>query len=69
MRMRERHITKDDVTKCINTGKIIRKYPDDKPFMSCLISSEVCNKILHVVVGYDSITVHVVTTYRPGRRD
>lgn len=68
MRMRQRHITREEVSECINTGTIIRKYPEDSPCVSCLISSEVCNKILHVVVGYDSITVHIVTTYRPGRR-
>ena len=36
-RFYERNITLDDIEKAISSGMIIKEYPYDKPFPSCLI--------------------------------
>ncbi len=37
IRLYERSISIDDIVNGINTGEIIKQYPDDKPQASCLI--------------------------------
>lgn len=37
IRLHERKISIDDIVNGINTGEIIKQYPDDKPLASCLV--------------------------------
>ncbi len=37
IRLYERNISIDDIVNGINTGEIIKQYPDDKPLPSCLM--------------------------------
>lgn len=62
----ERSIKVDDIEKAIMTGEIIKQYPDDKPFPSCLILGiSTKNKYLHVVVGSDGNYLSIITAYYP----
>lgn len=64
--MQERDISRADVKNGITTGEIIEDYPDDYPNPSCLILGyTVNNRILHIVAGYDSINVYIITTHYP----
>lgn len=66
VRLVERHITIDDVINCINTGKIIEQYTNDKPFPSCLILGiAVHNKYIHVVISSDGEFIYLITAYYP----
>ena len=49
IRLFERNITIDDVICCVDNGKIIEQYENDKPFPSCLILGvELKGKYIHV---------------------
>lgn len=62
----ERGIKVDDIEKAIMCGEIIKQYPDDKPFPSCLILGiSVNNRYLHVVVSSDCNNLFVITAYYP----
>jgi len=65
--MREDDITVDDVISTL-TGEVIEKYPDDKPFPSCLIYGQTVNgKPLHVVCAMPKHAdmLIIITTYIP----
>ena len=65
--MFNREITKNDVIESIDNGRIIFDYPDDKPYMSCLILGFVSDKPIHVVFAFDKenkIGI-VITAYIP----
>ena len=66
-RIRERGIVRADVIECIENGEIIKQYPDDTPFPSCLILGHCSmNEPLHIVVGLNADTLCcIITTYRP----
>lgn len=65
-RIQERGISRADVINCINTGEIIEPYPEDYPNPSCLIFGLTLNdKVLHVVAGFDSNFVYIITAYYP----
>ena len=65
-RLVERIISVDDITKCIDTGKIIKQYEDDKPLPSCLISGKSADdKALHIVVSNDEKYIYLITAYYP----
>ncbi len=65
-RMQERDINRKDVRYAIRTGEIIEDYPDDFPNPSCLIFGYTEDKrILHIVVGCDSINIYIITAYYP----
>lgn len=67
-RMDERNISVLDIIDCMNKGKIIEQYPDDKPYPSCLIFSYVVNnRPIHVVAALDieNLSLRVITTYQP----
>lgn len=66
-RLIERGIRRSDVLSCMKSGKIIERYPDDKPYPSCLIFNEDQNNPLHVVVAYDedNLKIYVITVYEP----
>ena len=65
-RLQERGIFPSDVKQCINTGRIIERYPDDFPFPSCLVLGCAVNgKPLHVVIGIGEGRLWLVTAYYP----
>lgn len=65
-RLRERKISTSDFKTCINVGEIIKQYPDDRPFPSCLILGWIRpDTALHTVVGCDSQDLYAITAYYP----
>ncbi len=67
-RMFQRNISNRDVETCIEHGKIIESYKDDKPYPSFLALNFIDNKPLHVVFAYDdNQNTIIITTYSPNR--
>ncbi len=49
-------------------GEIIKEYPNDKPFSSCLILGRTKNgRVLHTVVGMADDKLWLVTAYEPDK--
>ena len=66
-KMFERKISRDDVVHVIETGEVIRRYDDDKPFPSQLLLGWVGKRPLHVVAAI-TITPEgtiIITAYEP----
>lgn len=68
-RMAERGLGVEKVEDIIQSGTIIARYEDDRPFPSCLILGFDAGKPWHIVYsaegsGPDAV-VHVVTVYQP----
>ncbi len=63
-----RNIGVEDVKSVIEIGEIIKDYPDDKPYPSCLVYGEVNNRPLHVVYSYieQNNQIIIITAYEPG---
>ncbi len=64
-RCRERHITLDEIKRCILYGEIIEKYPDDYPYPSALILECSVGKPIHVVAGLSDKYLWIITAYYP----
>ena len=72
-RMLERGITRADIIECIQKGEIIEVYPLDdgntseNSFPACLVLGIEINgnKMLHVVVGYNTKKMIIISAYRP----
>ncbi len=66
-RMAERKVSPAEVKAVIETGKIIQKYPDDRPYPSRLILGYSGQRPLHVVSAYNAQedTEFVITVYEP----
>ena len=65
-RLKERNISIDDIKSAIKSGEVIRKYEDDKPFPSCLISGVSKNNThIHVVVSINVDILYIITAYNP----
>jgi hypothetical protein len=60
-RMRERGIRYEDIKLAITSGCIIKQYPEDHPFPSCLISGNG----LHLVCSLGDEMLYIITTYKP----
>ena len=67
LRLHEHSISRADVIACIQNGVIIKQYPDDTPFPSCLIlGKSLSEKLLHVVCSIEpEINCIIITTYYP----
>ncbi len=66
IRLYERNISIDDIINGINTGEIIKQYPDDKPLLSCLILGfSVKSEYIHIVVSCDTDFIYLITAYFP----
>jgi hypothetical protein len=65
--MFERGMNIEDVKHVLDTGEIIREYPDDAPYPSRLILGFVGERPLHVVVAENSEDREtiVITVYEP----
>ena len=61
IRMRQRQIKWKDIKHTIEEGEIIKQYPDDYPFPSCLINGE----NLHIVCSVGEGRLYIITAYRP----
>ena len=72
-RMLERGITRANIIECIQKGEIIEEYPLDdgntseNSFPACLVLGIEINgnKMLHVVVGYNTRKMIIISAYRP----
>ena len=67
VRMFERSITDVDVRHVLDTGEVIVRYSEDKPFPSCIVLGYVGDRVIHVVAALDdkNRTCHVITVYEP----
>ncbi|RLE38586.1 hypothetical protein DRJ23_04600 [Candidatus Acetothermia bacterium] len=66
-RMFERGITEEDVRHVLETGEVIERYPDDRPYPSRLVLGWREDRPLHVVVAEqaEADTLIVITVYEP----
>ena len=60
-RLRQRGIKLKDIRHSLKNGEIIKQYPTDTPFPSCLINGE----NLHLVCSVGEGNLYVITAYRP----
>ncbi len=68
--MLERDIDEQAAALVLQTGRIIRTYPEDKPYVSYLLLGFVEEKPLHVVGSQDeAATCILITTYWPSATD
>jgi len=68
IQMFKRNITEEEVSEAIKIGKIIKEYPEDRPFPSYLILASVNNKFLHIVAAKENCDVCIViTAYEPDK--
>lgn len=66
IRLYERNISIDNIVNGIDTGEIIKQYPDDKPLASCLVLGvAVKSKYIHIVVSCDTDFIYLITAYFP----
>ncbi len=67
VKMAERGIDPEVVEMVVNTGKIIKEYPNDEPSPSWLVFGLVEKRPIHVVVARDIATDFciVITAYEP----
>lgn len=66
-KMFERSISAEEVRVVIDSGEVIREYPDDKPYPSRLILGWSDTRPIHVVAAdndEDQETI-IITTYEP----
>jgi hypothetical protein len=64
--MFKRNISVEEIEFIVRNGKIIKEYPEDKPFVSQLLIGFVNSRVLHVVASGDNIVnCYVITAYLP----
>jgi hypothetical protein len=64
-------ISLTEALETISNGEILEKYPDDKPYPSCLIFSRLrTGEPIHTVWAFNEVTKAsvLITTYRPDPR-
>jgi len=66
-RMFERSLSRDDVVCAIEQGEVIRDYPEDNPYPSCLILWFLNETPIHVVLARNDsdLSCYIVTAYVP----
>ena len=64
-RLFQRKISPKECELVFQNGKIIKEYPDDKPFPSRLYLGHTGSRALHLVVSLDGNIAHVITAYEP----
>jgi len=65
VRMFERNISTDDLLEVLQSGEIIEDYADDEPCPSALILGFITHTAYHVVVGFCTDHIRVITLYMP----
>jgi hypothetical protein len=69
LQMFKRNIQVEDIERVLDTGQIIKNYPDDKPFPSFLMLGFIGNRPLHVVASTDSRgNCYIITAYEPDKK-
>ncbi len=69
VQMFKRIIEVDHVEQVLKTGKIIKQYPDDKPYPSFLILGYIGKRPIHVVVSTDKQeNCYIITANEPDRK-
>ncbi len=71
-RAKERNILVSQVGESIPQGEILETYPDDQPFPSCLIYSQLSEgTAIHSVWSYDPINevAILITVYYPSSQE
>lgn len=65
--MFERELQVADLSTAIESGEVIREYPDERPYPSALLLAFIGAVPVHVVVARDTNdgTCYVVTAYVP----
>jgi len=64
--MFKRNISVNQVEVILKDGKIIKNYPDDKPFPSYLLLGFIEKRPLHIVISVDkSGNCYIITAYEP----
>lgn len=67
MRMREKHISRQDILSAVDSFEVIEEYPKDRYLPSYLVFANNSGDVFHVLFAIDIIAdnVRVVTAYRP----
>jgi hypothetical protein len=66
IQMFKREISVENVQAVLRTGKVIKNYPDDKPYPSILILGFVESRPLHLVASTDEFeNCYIITAYEP----
>ena len=70
VRMLERGISRDDITRVLLGNDPIELYVDDKPFPSALFFGTIQGRVIHVVAALDDVSreVHVISAYEPDQK-
>ena len=69
IQMFKRGIQVVDIELVLKSGKIIKEYPEDKPYPSFLILAIVNKRPLHVVASVDFVgNCFVITAYEPDKK-
>ena len=64
-RFEERGIKISDICSAISHGEIIEQYPNDYPFLSCLVLGTNGTSVLHTVVSVSDQFMYIITAYYP----
>ena len=66
-RMYQRRISEEDVRHLLETGEVIREYPEDQPYPSRLMLGWLGSQPVHLVVAdnRDNGVTVVITVYEP----
>lgn len=69
-RMVLRAISPEEVKAAVQTGTVIKEYPDDKPNPSRLILARINNRPIHVVSAYEKEidSEIIITAYEPDKK-
>jgi len=66
IQMFKRGILVEEIEAVLQTGRVIKEYPEDLPFPSFLMLGFSANRPLHVVASTDkSGNCYIITTYEP----
>src|SRR6266487_3801242 len=67
MRIIERLIPWNDIVQVVETGEIVKEYPDDTPYPSKLMLKFIHGFPLHVVVSQNmhDLVCYIITAYYP----
>ncbi len=66
LQMFKRRIEVENIEKILKTGKVIKEYPEDKPYASFLILGFIDNRPIHIVASLDDHkNCYIITAYEP----
>ncbi|MBF0131127.1 MAG: DUF4258 domain-containing protein [Magnetococcales bacterium] len=68
--MFERGLVPEEVVFTIESGEMVKDYPDDQPFPSRLLLGFPKGRPVHVVLSFDPLSrrCHVITAYVPDKK-